>query len=153
MTDRSIVIATVTAPTFIDCGKAVTPRLRLVVSYTLGGVNYFNGQRYSRGYEIAVQHDRRSNEGWTSIIIDGKGNPTAFVEAAARFSQKTLDKIADDVRAGKHNDLIERLYAKAKSNRSEYEWPASILPQPQVIPSNGFADCGEAYTDDELQLA
>jgi hypothetical protein len=141
MSDRSITIATVTAAPFIDCGKQLTPRLQLVVGYTTGGTSMITGHHFSRGYEISVRHDRKSHEGWTSFIIDGKGNPTACIETAARFSQKTLDKIAHDVRAGKHNDLIERLYAKARSNRSEYEWPESILPQSQTVPS------------DELQLA
>ena len=153
MSDRSVTIATVTAPDFVDCGRSLTPRLQLVVSYTTGGMCYFTGNRYSRGYEIAVRHDRRSSEGWVSIIIDGKGNPTAFVEPAARFSQKTLDRIANEVRDGKHDRTISVLYAKAKINRSEYAWPESIMPKPDVIPADGFADGGEPYTEEELQIA
>jgi hypothetical protein len=88
------------------------------------------------------------------MLLDGKGNPTASLEPAARFSAKTLERIANDVRNGKHDELIERLYTKAKANRSEYDFPASILPLvAQVIPSDGFADGGCAYTDEELAVS
>jgi len=153
MSDRSITINTVTAPQFQDCGKTLTPRMRLEVSYSEGGVNYMTYNKHPRGYTISVRHDRLSDEGWVSMIIDGKGNPTSMVEPAKRFSAKTLQKIADEVCNGKHDTLIEALYAKAKLNRSEYEWPTSILPKANLITNDGFADGGEAYTDDELQLA
>lgn len=153
MSDRSITISTVTASPFEDCGRVLTPRLQLVVDYTTGGMCFFTGNRYSRGYEIAVRHDRLSDDGWVSLIIDGKGNPTALVEQAARFSAKTFDKIVNDVRTGKHNELIARLYAKAKANRPEYAWPESIWPQADIIPSDGFADGGEPYTNEEMQLS
>jgi len=153
MPERAITINTVTAQPFEDCGRTLTPRLHLIVSYTTGGMCYFTGNRYSRGYEIAVRHDRSSNEGWVSIIIDGKGNPTAIVEQAARFSQKTLERIANDVRCGKHNATINALYANAKANRSAYQWPEGIMAKPEAIPSDGFADGGEPYTNEELQIA
>lgn len=153
MPDRSITISNVTANPFEDCGRMFTPRMQLIVNYTTGGMCYFTGNRYSRGYEIAVRYDRLSDQGWVSIIIDGKGNPTSLVEQAARFSAKTLDRIANDVRNGKHNTLIEALYARARVNRREHVWPDSILPNANLIPSDGFADGGEAYTDDELQIA
>lgn len=149
---QSITIKTVEAPAFKNFSAMLTPRLKLVVSYTKGGMSYFTGSSIPRGYDISVQHDRHSDEGYTSMLLDGKGNPTAALEAAARFSAKTLERIADEVRSGKHDDLIARLYAKAKANRSEYAWPESILPlvAPVVIPSDGFADGGEAYTSEEL---
>ncbi len=153
MSERFITINTVTAQPFEDCGRMLTPRLHLIVSYTTGGMCYFTGNRYSRGYEIAVRHDRSSNEGWVSIIIDGRGNPTAIVEQAARFSQKTLKRIANDVRCGKHNATINALYANAKANRSAYQWPEGIMAKPDAIPSDGFADGGEPYTNEELQIA
>ena len=152
MSEKSITIKTVTAPVFKDWNNMLTPRLKLVISYTKGGTCYFTGGHAPRGYEISVQHDRHSDQGFTSMLIDGKGNPTASIEAAARFSATKLERIADDVRNGKHDELIARLYAKAKANRSEYAWPESILPlvAPVVIPSDGFADGGCAYTEEEL---
>lgn len=131
MSEQSITIKTVTAPAFQESrysSETLTPRLKLVVSYTKGGTSYFTGSSIPRGYDLSVQHDRHSDQGFTSMIIDGKGNPTASLEPAARFSAKAMERIADDVRNGKHDDLIARLYAKAKSNRSEYAWPESILP-------------------------
>lgn len=152
---QSITIKTVTAPAFKDFNSMLTPRLKLVVSYTKGGMSYFTGSSIPRGYDIAVQHDRHSDQGFTSMLLDGKGNPTAVLEPAARFSAKTLERIANDVRNGKHDELIARLYSKAKANRSEYAWPESILPlvAPVVIPSDGFADGGCEYTSEELASA
>ena len=128
---QSITIKTVTAPAFKESDYSntmLTPRLTLVVSYTKGGANYFTGGSIPRGYDIGVQHSRESDQGFVSILLDSKGNPTAVLEPAARFSAKTLERIAADVLNGKHDELIERLYAKAKANRSEYAWPESILP-------------------------
>ena len=89
------------------------------------------------------------------MLLDAKGNPTAELEPAARFSAKALERIANDVRNGKHDELITRLYAKAKANRAEYAWPESILPlvASDVIPSDGFADGGCEYTSEELASA
>lgn len=139
MSQQSITIKTVTAPAFQDGSWMLTPRLELVVSYTKGGVNIFTGSSYPRGYELSVQHDRLSDQGFSSFLIDGKGNLTTVLEPAARFSAKTLERFANDVRSGKHDELIERLYAKAKANRSEYAWPDSILPL--VEPVGITEDC------------
>lgn len=154
---KSITIKTVTAPAFKESkysNDMLTPRFKLVVSYTKGGMCYFTGCNAPRGYEIAVQHDRHSDQGFTSMLLDAKGNPTANLEPATRFSAKTLERIASDVRNGKHDELIARLYAKAKANRAEYVWPESILPLvADVIPSDGFADGGCEYTSEELASA
>jgi len=125
---QDITIKIVTAAPFKDLSATLTPRLKLVVEYTLGGTSFFTGSTFPRGYAIAIQHDRVSDQGFTSFILDGKGNPTACIEGAKRFSAKTLERIASDVRSGKHDELITKLYAKAKANRPEYAWPESILP-------------------------
>ena len=128
---QSITIKTVTAPAFKESkysNEMLTPRLKLVVSYTKGGTSFISGRNIPRGYDISIQHDRHSDQGFVSILIDAKGNPTASLEPGARFSVKTLERIADEVRAGKHDATITQLYAKAKANRSEYAWPESILP-------------------------
>lgn len=123
-----ITIKTAVAPAFKDGNQMLTPRLNLVVSYTKGGTSFLAGNEIHRGYDLSVQHDRRSDQGFTSILIDHKGNPTANLEPAARFSAKTLERLADDVRNGKHDALIAQLYSKAKANHSEYAWPESLLP-------------------------
>jgi hypothetical protein len=129
---QSITIKTITAPPFKEGAygnETMKPRLKLVVSYTKGGVSYLAGNSIPRGYDLSIQHDRHHHDrGYTSTLIDGKGNPTASLEPAARFSAKTLERIAADVRSGKHDELVTQLYAKAKANRSEYAWPESILP-------------------------
>ncbi len=155
---QSITIRTVTAPAFKESqysNDMLTPRLRLVVSYTKGGASWITGNAIPRGYDLAIQHDRESDAGFTSIIIDSKGNPTASLEPAARFSLKTLERLADDVRNGKHDALIAQLYSKAKANRSEYTFPDSILPLVALvtIPSDGFADGGCEYTDEEMAVS
>ena len=88
----------------------------------------FSGGTIPRGYDLSVRHDRISDQGWTSVIIDGKGNPTASLKSAARFSANMLELLAKEVRDGKHDELIAKLYAKAVANRSEYAWPETILP-------------------------
>jgi hypothetical protein len=128
MSEQSITLKQVTAQPFKDGSAMLTPRLTLVVSYTKGGTSFITGAAIPRGYDVSVQYDRQSDQGFTSIIIDGKGNPTASIEPAAKFSSKSLERIANDVRNGKHDDLIAQLYTKAKANRSEYAWPESILP-------------------------
>lgn len=129
---QSITIKTVTAPAFQESKyskEMLTPRLKLVVSYTKGGTNFLTGNAIPRGYDLSVQHDRLSDQGYTSVILDSRcSNPAASLEPGARFSAKTLERIADDVRNGKHDATIAQLYAKAKANRSEYAWPESMLP-------------------------
>jgi hypothetical protein len=129
---QSITIKTVTAPPFQESKyskEMLTPRLKLVVSYTKGGTSFITGNKIPRGYDLSVDHDRHSDQGFTSVLLDSRcGNPTASLEPGARFSAKTLERIADDVRNGKHDALIAQLYDKAKANRSEHTWPESILP-------------------------
>lgn len=43
-------------------------------------------------------------------------------------SAKTLERLAYEVRSGKHDALIAILYAKAVKDRSQYAWPESLLP-------------------------
>ena len=68
MSQQSITIKTVTAPAFKDLSAMLTPRLKLVVSYTLGGTSFLTGATFARGYEIAIQHDRKSDQGFTSLM-------------------------------------------------------------------------------------
>lgn len=144
---QEITIKTVEAPAFKDLSAMLTPRLKLVVEYTLGGTSMFTGSHFPRGYEISVRHDRVSDQGFTSLIIDGRGNPTAPIESAKRFSAKTLERIANEVRSGKHDELITKLYARAKANRSEHAWPESILPlvAPVVLPTEAILTDADMY--------
>lgn len=128
---QSITIKTVTAPAFKESpysNEMLTPRLQLVIGYTKGGVSSRTGNIIPRGYDIAIRYDRSSDRGFTSIVIDGKSNPYASLEPAARFSVKTLERLAEEVCKGKHDTTIAELYAQAKANRSEFAWPESILP-------------------------
>jgi hypothetical protein len=126
---QTIRIKTVKAPPFTEAWNLLTPRLHLVVSYTKGGTSYLTGRDIPRGYEIAIQHDRISEGGTVSMLLDTRaGNPTAILEPAARFSVKTLERITEEVCKGKHDATIAELYTRAKANRSEFAWPESILP-------------------------
>lgn len=143
---QSITIKTVEAQPFKDLSATLTPRFKLVVEYTLGGTSFLTGATFPRGYAIAVQHDRVSDRGFTSLILDGKGNPTACIEGAKRFSAKTLERIANDVRSGKHDELIAKLYAKAKDNRPEYAWPDMLpLVAPVVLPTEAIMTDADMY--------
>lgn len=130
---RSITINTVTAPSFLDGRETLTPRLKLTVSYDEGGTSMFTGQHRSRCYCVSVEHDRISDRGFTSIILDGKGNPSYGILPAKRFSASKLKTLAQEVIDGKHDALVEMLYAKAVSNRSEHAWPESIKPEKIVV--------------------
>jgi hypothetical protein len=130
--NRSITINTVTAPDFVDGRTAFTPRLHLVVGYDEGGISMMSGRERPRGYFLAVQYDQRSSEGYLQLILDGKGNPTATLELAARFAESKLNKLAAAVQAGKFDAVIDELYAKAVANRSKYQWPESIRPAASV---------------------
>ena len=87
-----------------------------------------SGKEIPRGYDIAIRHDRLSDAGFTSVLIDSKGNPTESIKSAARFSANMLELLAKEVRDGKHDELIAKLYTKAVMNRPEYAWPDTILP-------------------------
>lgn len=128
MSEQSITIKQVESQPFRDGIAMLTPRLTLVVSYTKGGTSFFTGSTIPRGYGVSVQYDRLSDQGFTSIVIDGKSNPTANLEPAARFSAKALERIAGNVRNGIYDSTVAALYAKAKANRPEYAFPEFILP-------------------------
>jgi hypothetical protein len=135
MSEQSIVLKTVTATPFKDCNSMLTPRLQLVVRYTKGGISIMTGVQFARGYEISIQYDCLSDEGFRRILIDHKGNPTASLEQASRFSAKTLDRLAGEIRSGKHNATIAHLYALAKTRRPQHNWPEAILPlEPEKKP-------------------
>jgi hypothetical protein len=135
MSEQSITLKTVTAPPFKDCNSMLTPRLQLVVRYTKGGTSIMTGAEFVRGYEVSIQHDRLSNDGFRQFLIDGRGNPTATLEQASRFSAKTLDRLVGEIRSGKHNATIAHLYALAKTRRPEHNWPEAILPlEPEKKP-------------------
>ena len=128
MSEQSILLKTVTAPPFKDCNSILTPRLQLVVRYTKGGTSIMTGAEFVRGYEISIQYDCLSDEGFRRILIDHKGNPTASLEQASRFSAKTLDRLVGEIRSGKYDATIEHLYALARARRPEHNWPEAILP-------------------------
>jgi|LauGreDrversion4_2_1035121.scaffolds.fasta_scaffold01068_19 hypothetical protein len=126
MNRESITLVTVIGPAFEELGQSLVPRLELVVRYTRGGVSAINGITYTRGYEICVCHNRRSLDGFKSIIIDGKGDPSETILPSERFIEKTLHRIACEVRNGKHSEIVSRLYCRAKANRPEHVWPERI---------------------------
>jgi len=118
----SITIAVVHGPSFQDGRSTLTPRLKLTVNYMKGGMNYFNGQTMPRGYIVSVEYDRVSDDGFRSLLLDGKGNPSAVVEHAKRFNAKKLQEIAQRVIDGKYEALVSGLYAQAIEIR-KHAWP------------------------------
>lgn len=145
-------IKTVTAPAFSE-GRysALTPRLTLVVSYTKGGVSYVTGNNIPRGYELCVQHDLiHETLGWIPSR-DNTPDPFASLEATARFNATTLKRIADEVRNGKHDELIRQLYAKAKANRSQHAWPESMLPLVEEMAVKGTHNQADQHVLSKLE--
>lgn|GEM_PF-3706492 len=124
----SITLKTVTASPMVAFGDTLTPRLHLTVSYTKGGKSGITGQNVPRGYQIAIQHDRVGSDDSRYIAADRRSNPQAFIELAERYDKRKLDKIADDIRSGRHDRLIAELYATATDLWKENDFPGSILP-------------------------
>lgn len=124
----SVTIKTVTAPPFVERGTKLTPRLHLVVDFTKGGTSQINGKIYPRGYQISVRFDRIADDGTTSQVIDGRGDPSLCVEPSPRFTKKRLDSIVAEVYGELHQWLIRELYRQATVDRSTHVWPDDILP-------------------------
>lgn len=145
-------VKTVVGSAFFELGSLLTPRLHLMVEYTKGGTSGITGEHFERGYQISIRHDRIDQDGMVSVLIDGKGDPTSCIATAPRFSQTVLDTKVEQVLTGVYDQLICSLYAKATAMRPDYNWPERILPVFELIASDGFADGGEEYTDEELAL-
>jgi hypothetical protein len=124
----SVTIKTVTAPSIIERGTRLTPRLHLVVDYTKGGTSLINGKHYPRGYQISVRFDRLADDGEISKVIDGRGDPSLCIEPSPRFTKKRLDSIVAEVYGELHQCLINDLYRQATADRSNHVWPDDILP-------------------------
>lgn len=146
---RSITIATVTAPKFVEHPESpfprnLTPRLHLKLNYDEGT------RSRPRAYTLTMFHDRISDDGFASVIIDFQPNPTAIIEVANRFSQAKLDKLVANVYRGEFKDTIDKLYEMAVEKHNRHHWPLSIMTPRQLVPADGFADGGCAYTEEEL---
>ena len=70
--------------------------LKLEVTYTLGGINYFSGRTNPRGYKIYFKPVSR-NGCFESSIMLGSGKESGYyisAEDANRFSAKRLQELA-----------------------------------------------------------
>jgi len=80
--------------------------LKIEVSYTLGGHNYFTGSTNPRGYKMYFKPISR-NAGMESSILLGSGKESGYyinIEASNRFSAKRLRELAE-----KYDNVIEDL--------------------------------------------
>lgn len=135
-TMRSMKIKTVVAESFREGNETITPILTLRIDWTQGGVDLRWERVYSRGYEISVRHELVSSRGCRIVIDDGKGHPFSNVKESEFFSLIEIMQIAEEVYRGLHDELISRLYAEAKENRSQYKWQETMLPVNPVISSD-----------------
>lgn len=125
---RSITIATVTAPKFVEFAESphprnLTPRLHLKLNYDEGT------RSRPRAYTLTIFFDRLSDDGYVSVVLDFQNStPTAIIEVANRFSQSKLEKVLAAVHSGKFQDTIDQLYEMAVKQRNQHHWPLSIMP-------------------------
>jgi hypothetical protein len=92
-------------------------QIEISTQYTLGGINYFSCERYSRGYRVSFQPCSQSECGrFTEYTLLGSEESGfyIFVEAATRFNRKKLEAIHKQVEANK--ELLVKLFS---TNRHE----------------------------------
>lgn len=121
-------IKTITGMSFRERGEILTPQLHLCVEYTQGGKSHITGDTFNRGYIIAVRHDRVDQHGERSMLIDGKGDATFYVELALRYNRSRHAELCEQVRCGRHDEVIATLFEQAKRLRPQLEWQDSMLP-------------------------
>ena len=85
--------------------------LKVEVSYTLGGMNYFSGRTNPRGYKLYFKPIYR-NGGFESSIMMGSEKESGYyisIEEASRFSAKRLRELAEkfDSLVGELADCFE----------------------------------------------
>ena len=72
--------------------------LKIEVTYTLGGINYFSGRTNPRGYKIYLKPISRNGGFESSIMLGGDEKESGYyisVEEANRFSAKRLLELAE----------------------------------------------------------
>lgn len=78
--------------------------LKISITYTLGGRNYFTGSTNPRGYKIFLKPVSRSGCVESSILL-GSGNSSGYyisIESASRFNARRLEELAK-----KFDDKVE----------------------------------------------
>lgn len=122
----SITIKVIKGHFFFRFGHRYTPRLSVTVDYTKGGKSQINGKRFERGYYLNVRHDHVDDEGLVHRVIDGNTDPSQCILPAKKFSSAVLLRLAAEVRAGNHNELVNRLYAEAAKLWPHHNWQSAI---------------------------
>lgn len=79
--------------------------IRIEVSYRMGGMNYFTGQRSSRGYYVSVSPMTVGNGFQSFMAFSGVCH---CIEEAKRFGEKKLKSIAGNALTN-HSETIQRL--------------------------------------------
>ena len=92
-----------------DVKEIVTLR----ISYTKGGINYFDMKHVEMGYYLHVQPCKRefSEYGYADVYM-GDSGMKMFLEGGSRFSQKTLEKLAHSVGVAQIIPVLEKLGVK-----------------------------------------
>ena len=121
-------IKTITGRILKERGEILTPQLHLCVEYTQGGQSLITGDIFRRGYIITVRHERVDQHGNRSMLIDGLGDATYYVELALRYNRSRHAELCEQVRCGRHDEVIAHLFEKAKKLRPQLEWQAPMLP-------------------------
>ena len=95
----------------------VKKKIEVTVSYRIGGMNYFTGTSYPKGYYLAVQ-PYESGENFRSFTAFAGIN--ALLETANRYSAKTLAQISSDITDEQIKPLMDAVLAKMNSEESHF---------------------------------
>ena len=100
-------------------------RLRLSLSYTTGGVNYFTYKNEARGYYLHVTPEKVENHGFGNAICSLMGSGVKdLVLEVGRQSDKQLE-IATTIAAERASALLE--WCKREYG-TQYDLPAEFFP-------------------------
>jgi hypothetical protein len=127
-TKRDVRLATIKGKEFADGlrGSRKQHVCDIEVYYDQGGMNFYSGGNRPRCYGVSVRHRVVDLvEGYSSLYLDGKGNPSAVLMPAKAFSASTLAKLAENVRSGQGELLaiLGRLYQELQATRPDAQYP------------------------------
>lgn len=85
--------------------------LEISVDYLKGGINYFSGERFPRGYRLSfqpcniIQHEGYSTKEFSLTGHNTRCGKYAQIEEANRFNRTRLQKLAAQVDAKRAKEL------------------------------------------------
>jgi hypothetical protein len=111
--------------------------LKVSLEYTLGGMNYFSGNQYPRGYRISITPVSRS-EGMESFTMLGNRRSSGgyvMIEEATRYNKKRLIELAKQFEP-KLQEIFDAYIADDVTKLRETIVNRDVKPVAQKAPVN-----------------